>query len=109
VERYEKGEFKRQFHQHVPKSRLSNERRINLLRALVSRFSDMGAEAIVRCHLNTRGKTPPADDHSLRFVVSYPEQGVLRSYCGINTKAWSDEVVLPSEFRRQGETTPSAG
>jgi len=106
VEQYEKGEFTRKFHKHVPRSRLSTDARINLLRALVMRVSDMGAETIVQCHLNKRGKTPHADDHSLRFVVARPEPGVLRSYCGINTKAWSDEVIQPSRFRRDVATAP---
>jgi len=101
VEQYTAGTFTRQFHEHVPKSRLSDDARRNLLRALVISFSGVGAETIVRCHLNSRGRTPAADN-SLRMVTSYPEPGVLRLYCGINTKAWCDQVIIPKEFRRSG-------
>jgi hypothetical protein len=100
VEQYEQGKFIRQYHEHVPAFRLSNDARINLLRALVLRFSGFSAETIVRCHLNTRGKQPPADEGHLRSAVSRPERGVLRSYCGTDTIAWSDQVIQPSDFRR---------
>lgn len=99
VAQYERGIFKRKFHDHVPRSRLSNDERINLLRALVVKFSGISAETIVRCHLNAKGKTPPAD-RGLRIVVAYPERGVMRSYCGTNTKSWSDEVIQSDKFRR---------
>ncbi len=92
VEQYTEGIFIRKFHEHVPKSRLSIDARINLLRALVIHFSGLGAETIVRCFLNKRGKTPAAND-SLRIETSYPEPGVLRDYCGSNTVAWSDQVM----------------
>jgi hypothetical protein len=108
VERYDQGKFTRKFHEHVPRFRLSSDARANLLRALVIRVSSLGAETIVRCHLNARGKTPPADEGNLRFVVTYPERGVLRTYCGTNTKAWFDQVIQPSEFRRDVGTTPLA-
>src|SRR5579863_822940 len=91
VQQYDKGQFTRKFHEHIPKSRLTEDARRNLLRALVMHFSGMGAESIVRCHLNRRGRTPAADN-SLNMVVSYPEPGVLRTYCGANTSAWSDQV-----------------
>jgi hypothetical protein len=70
-----------------------------LLRALVIRFSAMSARTIVRNHLNTRGKSPPAEN-DLRFHQTYPEPGVIRFYCGGNIKAWSDKVILPSQFRQ---------
>jgi hypothetical protein len=100
VEQYDQGKFIRQFHEHVRESRLSNDSRINLLRALVIKFSAISAETIVRCHLNARGKHPAADDVSLRVFVTDPERGVQRSYCGTNTKAWSDQVIQPNEFRQ---------
>ena len=99
VEQYIKGIFIRKFHEHVPKSRLSHDARINLLRALVIHFSGIGAETIVRCYLNKRGRAPEADNR-LRIVTSYPEPGVLRAYCGSNTAAWSDQVIAPSKFHR---------
>jgi hypothetical protein len=103
LEQYHEGKFKRQFHEHVPRSRLSAESKINLLRALVVRFygfSGMGAEQIVRAYLNTKGKTP-SKNIELQIHTSYPEPGVLRHYCGGDTAAWADEVVLASSFRQK--------
>jgi hypothetical protein len=100
VEQYNEGKFTRKFHEHMPKSRLSDNARSNVLRALVMHFSGMGAESIVRCHLNSRGRTPAADNRLNISHVSYPEAGVLRLSCGWNTKAWSDQAIAPTEFRR---------
>ena len=97
VEQYQEGVFIRKFHEHVPKHRLSKDGRIHLLRALVIHFSGVGAETILRCYLNERGKTPVAN--RLRVVTSYPEPGVLRTYCGSDTSAWSDQVIVKEKFR----------
>jgi hypothetical protein len=104
VEQYVEGKFEQRFHQHVPKSRLSVDAVINLLRALVARFdgeSGMSAEQIVSAYLNNRARTPPASA-VLRIVTSYPEPGVIRYYCGANTKAWSDQVIAKQDFRTRG-------
>jgi len=98
VEQYEDGARVRAFHEHVHKRRLSNVSRIHLLRALVTHFSCLGPEAIVRCHLNRNGRTPAADNR-LRMHSRYSEPGVLRTYCGTYTLAWSDQVIAPSDFR----------
>jgi len=103
LEQYHEGKFERQFHEHVPRSRLSAESKINLLRALVVRFygfTGMGAEQIVRVHLNAKGKVP-SRNVALRIHTSYPEPGVLRQYCGGDTAAWADEVIAPASFRRE--------
>jgi hypothetical protein len=103
LEQYHEGKFARQFHEHVPRSRLSAENKINVIKSLVVRFygfEGMGPESIVRAYLNNRGKTPSASA-VLRIHTSYPEPGVLRHYCGGDTAAWVDEVVLPSSFRRK--------
>jgi hypothetical protein len=107
VEQYTEGTFIRIFHQHVPKSRLSDDARRNLLRALVIRFSGIGAETVVHCYLNERGLVPAADN-SLKMDVSYPEPGVLRLYCGANTKAWSDQVIAKWKFRQPDESANSS-
>jgi hypothetical protein len=101
IEQYVEGNFDQRFHQHVPKSRLSVDAAINLLRALVVRFdggTGMGAEQIVSAYLNERGRTPRASA-ALRIFTSYPEPGVIRYYCGANTKAWSDRVIAKWDFR----------
>jgi hypothetical protein len=102
VEQYREGRFSREFHEHVPKSRLSKEGRLHLLRALVVHFSQMGPETIVRCYLNKRGRNPEAVN-GFPFHVTYPERGVLRTYCGANTNAWSDEVIAPADFRKMSK------
>ena len=103
VEQYKEGEITRKYHEHVPKYRLSDESRRNLLRALVISFSGMSPESIVRCYLNDRGSLPSAN-LSLPVIVKYPEPGVLRHYCGTNTVAWSDQVIVLEDFRRQSTT-----
>lgn len=95
VEQYREGIYLRKFHEHIKKSRVSRDAQINLLRALVIHFSGISAETIVRCHLNSRGDR----DNSLRIVTSYPEPAVLRFYCGSDTVAWSDQVIVPEKFR----------
>jgi hypothetical protein len=100
VEQYSEGNFIRQFHEHVPKSRFSQDARLNVLRALVMHFSGMGASEIVRCHMNGRGRRRAPNTRSeLDMIVTYPEAGALRTYCGINTHAWSDQVISASSFR----------
>jgi hypothetical protein len=82
---------------------LSAESKISLLRALVIRFygfNGMGAEQIVRAHLNTKGKVP-SKKVALQIHTSYPEPGVLRHYCGGDTAAWADEIIAPASFRQE--------
>jgi hypothetical protein len=107
VQQYHEGQFIREFHDHIPASRLSVDARINLLRALVVRFwgfSGMGAEFIVGAYLNARGKTPPSNGR-LRITTTYPEPGVLRHHCGGNTAAWIDDVVSVRSFRQTERTS----
>jgi hypothetical protein len=99
VQQYKEGNFIREFHKHIPRSQLSNDERINLLRSLVISFSAMSAETIVTCYLNRRGRKPDGLG-PLPFFTSYPEPGVLRTYCGTDTTAWSDQVIVPSKFRQ---------
>jgi hypothetical protein len=100
VEQYVAGTFERRYHRQVPKSSLSQERRLELLRALVSRFygeTGMGFDTIVDCHLNRR-RSRQVITH-LHMSTSYPEAGVLRQCCGSDTHAWCDVVVSPGSFR----------
>jgi hypothetical protein len=107
VEQYREGLFIRQFHEHVPNRRLSMDRRVNLLRALVLGFSQASGETIVRCYLNERRGGPSADSR-LRICRSLAEPGVERLYCGTNTKAWCDQVTDRTRFRSEGSVI-SAG
>ena len=100
VEQYEAGNMLRKFHEHVPRYRLSREARTHLLRMLVFHFSGVGAHSIVSSSLNQRAKSPAATP--LPYHVSYPEPGVMRTYFGANTTAWSDQVVNPDNFRQLG-------
>ena len=101
-EQYRDGEFTREYHRHFPRNRISQASMIEMLKAFVVRFegiSGMGPDGIVASYLNTRGKDPAARN-SFQIQVTYPEPGVMRRYCGTNTRAWVDEVVLPSKFRQ---------
>lgn len=99
VEQYSEGQFSREFHHHVRKSRLNQDDFNRVLRALVVHFSRGGPKEIVRSHLNAKGKDP---DSSYGFTchVTYPEPGVYRQSIGENTVAWLDWVLRPSEFRK---------
>lgn len=89
VQQYFEGKYTEKFHKHVSRCRISREMRISLLRALVVRFSGIGAETILQAHLNKRGREPHADG-SLQIRVDYTDKGT-RTYCGCNTLAWFDE------------------
>jgi hypothetical protein len=102
VEQYREGDFERRFHKHVPRALLADRARAELLRALVGRFSDrtgLSAEQIVSAYLNAGVETPPPGN-SFTIVTSHPEPGVVRSYCGSATVAWSDHVFARRQFRR---------
>jgi hypothetical protein len=101
VESFESGKRNRLYEALVPGSRISAQRQAELLKVLVCRFagrSGLGFEQIVSAFLNTRGKRPPASN-PFQMHVSYPEPGVKRTYCGTDTLAWADEVILPNKFR----------
>jgi hypothetical protein len=105
VEQYTNGMIERKFHKHVPKSRISKDMLDSLLRALLVRFSEIGAETIVHAHLNKRGfrrghaetmvqarlnkreYKPPADE-SFYITRRNSEAGARRTYCGCNTIVW---------------------
>ena len=97
VEQYTEGIYILKFHAHVPKHRLIHSARTNLLRTLVLHFLGASAEAIVSSSLNERGRSPPT--MTFPWATRYPEPGVLRSYCGTNTIAWSDQVITLKKFR----------
>jgi hypothetical protein len=106
VEQYREGEFERRFHKHVPRALLSDSARADLLRALVARFSERtgpSTDQIVSAYLNTSGDKPPPSNN-LTIVTSHPEPGVVRSYCGSATVAWSDHVFARTQFRRPQST-----
>ena len=107
VEQYRDGGFERRFHRHVPRERLADTARLDLLRALVARFSvrtGPSAEQIVGLYLNMNERVPPPND--LTIVTSHSEPGVVRCYCGSATVAWSDHVFARKQFRLpQASTT----
>ena len=106
VEQYREGGFERRFHKHVPRASLPDSARAELLRALVGRFSErtgLSAEQIVSTYLNAGSDKPPPTNN-LTIVTSHPEPGVVRSYCGSATVAWSDHVFARRQFRRPQST-----
>jgi hypothetical protein len=98
LEQYDEGAFKRLFHAHIPLHRLSESRKLEILKVFVVRYMPLEADAIVSAYINDRGKSPHHED-PFRVHVTYAEPGVQRIYCGLNTKAWIDQVILPSSFR----------
>ena len=98
VEQYEEGTFERLFHAHIPAHRISKNCRLEVLRTLVARYAPLWFEAIVATYVNAK-PGEPAHENLLPMHVTYPERGVLRTYCGTNTKAWIDEVLVPTDFR----------
>jgi hypothetical protein len=107
VEQYRDGGYERRFHKHVPRDRLADGVRVDLLRALVARFSartGSSAEQIVTSYLNANGEHAPPQNN-LTIVTSHPEPGVVRCYCGSATVAWSDHVFARKQFRLPQATT----
>jgi hypothetical protein len=101
VEEYHAGRRRRLFEMLFPKSRISGDQATAMLKALVCRFSGktgLGFEQIVSAFLNKRGRKPISSD-PFQITISYPEPGVKRQYCGTDTIAWIDEVIVPSKFR----------
>jgi hypothetical protein len=101
VEEYSEGKRHRLFEMLFSKSRISGDQATALLKALVCRFSGrtgLGFEQIVSAFLNKRGKNPTSSD-PFQITISYPEPGVKRQYCGTDTIAWIDEVIVPSKSR----------
>lgn len=97
VEQYREGNMERKYHLHVPQHRLSETSLQYLLQALVMKFENNEPLTIVRSFLNSRGKNPSA--HNFNWHVTNAEPGVQRKYCGGNTCAWADRVIMPSKFR----------
>jgi hypothetical protein len=98
VEQYREGAIERKYHQHIPQHRISETSLQFLLQALVLKFENNEPLTIVRSFLNDRGKDPSR--YKFMWRTTYPEPGVLRKYCGGDTCAWTDQIVLPSSFRR---------
>ena len=99
---YRDGSFEQRFHEHIPTHRISESSSTNVLKSLICRFTaedGLSAEHILLSYINKRGKAPPFYYDGLTCHVVQPEAGVLRRYCGTNTKAWYDEVFSPSKFR----------
>jgi hypothetical protein len=73
VEQYRDGGYERRFHKHVPRDRLADTARLDLLRALVARFSvrtGPSAEQIVGSYLNADGEAIQADMRGRRADAS---------------------------------------
>ena len=104
LRQYQSGTYEELYHEHVPAHRLSRQKCIEMMKAMVLRFSRCGPYQVVRSYLNERGKEPPADD-PFQIVVEYPEQGVLRTHCGTNVQVWCDSVISPASFRTASKTS----
>jgi hypothetical protein len=103
VFKYNSGQgemFSEVSHEHFPDHRISEDAAIQMLKALVVRYTEWEAPYIVRCFLNDRGSNPASCRNQLKIVCEYPEPGVMRKYCGTNVVAWFDTVITPESFRQ---------
>jgi hypothetical protein len=98
VEQYKEGNFERLFHTHISARRISSDNRRQMLKSLVAAHTPLWFDAIVTSFVNDRPGYPRPSNY-LAMHVSCPERGVLRTYCGGNTKSWIDEVIAPQDFR----------
>ena len=101
LEQYETGRVERIEHVHVPRHRISKPEALEVLKTLVSRFwgkTGMSTEMILNSRVNNRNGFPRPSGE-LKITVEYPENGVLRYYCGTDTVAWCDQVVEADNFR----------
>jgi len=100
VRKYVEGRYSELAHEHVPSFRLSQDRALEVARALVARFEEWPGKYIVHSHLNRRGRNPqtyPGFSH----YTSHPEAGVLRQHVSSShVTAWVDSVISKSSFRR---------
>ena len=96
---YNEGRFDDMYHEHIPVHRLGDVACIEMMKALVVRFSGVSAEYMVRNYLNTRRGRPLRADE-FRFHIEYPEPGVIRRYCGTNVQTWTDRVIIRAKFRQ---------
>lgn len=102
VQRREKSSIVEMFHEHVPSHRISIDSEIEVLRALVGHCAGWNGTSILRSRLNNR-RGGPSRYPGLISNVAYPEEGVIRRYFSWGDLiAWSDSVISPSSFRREG-------
>ena len=106
VQRYNQGRFQDEFHEHVPRHRMTVDRATEAIRALVIRFANVQGSVILQSLLTKRGTSPRAGN-MLDVHVDYPEPGVLRKACGGDVIAWVDEVVDEVTFRQTGSDLTS--
>jgi hypothetical protein len=99
LRRYKEGIYDKLFHEHVPQHRIGVDDSLAMMKALVLRFNQSGADRILRAYLNRRDHKPESID--VRYEVEYPEPGVMRR-CVIDGSviAWMDEVLLSDTFRQ---------
>ena len=97
--RYRQGEWGDVCHEHIPRSRLSQEGTREVVRSLVARFSDWSAQYIVRSHMNGRGNNP-ARYPGFTSETTHPEPGVLRQYfASPEVTAWYYDAYSKADFR----------
>jgi hypothetical protein len=99
LQKYNNGEFEELFHEHVPKHRISKGNSIELLKALIVKYSGLEFPQIICSYLNNRNDKPSAIK-LFQIQSEYPEPGVLRTYCSSgDLNIWFDEVIAPDKFR----------
>jgi hypothetical protein len=96
---YKNGQYEDLYHEHIPVHRLGDDACVEMMKALVVRFSGFSSEYIVQNYKNKRGGQPRRANE-FQFHTEYPEPGVIRHYCGTNVQTWSDRVISREKFRQ---------
>ena len=97
---YSSGSYKDVLHEHIPKHRLSLDSSLNLLKNLLTKYSEWDDSMIINSYLNNR-RGNPRKNLTIQWPVEYPEPGVFRRFCSCgNVTVWMDEVITPDEFRK---------
>ncbi|ENI4130679.1 hypothetical protein ABXY91_004149 [Vibrio fluvialis] len=99
VYKYDEGMFVEVYHEHVPAHGISRENQALALKALVLNNTEVDNEMLLRSFLNKRSKSL-SHLTLFKFVVDYPEPGVMRTHCSMGSiRATLDEVIVKGKFR----------
>lgn len=100
IRRYSEGIYTEICHEHVPKSRMSQEDTLSALKALIVKHSGWADIYTLQSYMNNRGRNPSASG-SLNIRIEYPSPGVIRRICAnSNIEGWVDEPLKVNNGKR---------
>lgn len=93
VKRYQDGGHVSLVHQHIPRNRMSQDRALEVHRALIPTLDNWTAEWVISSNQN--GRVGGSERYpGFQFSLSHPCKGVVRKYISSgNTTAWIDTFV----------------